>query len=299
MNYIGYPCMNRTLREESSPIRCNRDMQKATFKDKGLPYVSELIEQNLTDLKTILKWNINHDIYFYRCTSNLIPWHSQYELSDLPQYEHLTTLATEIGDYIKTHNIRFTFHPSHWVKLASKTESTVQSSIQSLENHGKWLDWFGLDRTPFYTINIHIGAHYNDKDATAKRFRDHFKKLSPAVQKRLTVENDDKQSLWGVSELITEVAEPLNIPITFDYHHHQFTDRGQTYKEAFNAAATTWPHDIEPIVHYSEPARLHTHSNKKPQAHADTITTIPEWLKQNAAVMVEAGAKEKAILQTV
>lgn len=296
MDYIGYACMNRTLRERDPPVRCNRTMRKSTFEEKGVQYASELVKQNLQDLLTILQWNVEHDIYFYRCTSELVPWNTQYELPDLPEYSELSQLATTIGEFIETHNVRFTFHPAHWVKLASPTQSTVTNSISDLENHGKWLDWFGLDATPFYAINIHIGAHYNDKKATAERFRDRYTQLSESVQSRLTVENDDKQSLWSTDELVTELGDLWDIPITFDYHHHQFTDRGQTYKEGFRHAASTWPTTIEPIVHYSEPARLHTQSDQKPQAHSYNISHIPTWLSQNASVMIESGAKEQSAI---
>lgn len=295
MKYLGYPCMNKTLRQRSPPIRCNRDMQRKTFEKKGLAYASELTLQNFTDLLKILKWNVRHGIYFYRCTSKLVPWHSEFELIDLPDFEAIKTKAEEIGSYINEHNIRLTFHPSHWVKLASENEETVANSVQSLVNHGEWMDLMGLNQTPFYAINIHIGAHYSDKVATAQRFREQVNSLPDSVRNRLVVENDDKESLWSVRELVQEVGIPCGIPITFDYHHHQFCDRGDTYKEAFDLAKQTWPNEIEPIVHYSEPACLYG-TGQRPQAHANQVSHIPDWLQEDASVMVEAGGKEQAIL---
>jgi len=86
---LGYACMNLTLREHDPPLRCNRGMQQKTWESRGLDYASELAVQNFSDLREILRWNVDHDIYFYRCTSELVPWNSQFELTDLPDYDEI------------------------------------------------------------------------------------------------------------------------------------------------------------------------------------------------------------------
>jgi UV DNA damage endonuclease len=293
---IGYVCMNRTLRERDPPLRCNRGMQRKTWEERGLPYASELTLQNFRDLREILRWNREHGIEFYRCTSDLVPWNSQYDLVDLPDYEEIREVARECGEFVEEGGTRLTFHPSHWCKLASESEDTVANSIRDLENHGAWLDLLGLDRSPYYGITVHIGAHYGDKAATAERFRAAVERLSPAVRERLTVENDDEGSLWSVPELVDEVADPLGVPIVFDYHHHSFADRGLTYREAFDLAADTWPEGVRPATHYSEPARLHGDPDARPQAHAEYAARVPEWLAEESDVMLEVGAKERAVL---
>jgi UV DNA damage endonuclease len=292
---LGYPGMNRTLRDRDEPLRCNRDMQQATWNERGLPYASELAVQNVADLLEILRWNEAHDIRFYRCTSKLVPWNSQFDLGDLPDYPEFERLAQRCGEYIEDHGMRLTFHPDYWCKLASTSADTVSRSIDAIEYHAAWLDAMGLDRSPYYSINVHIGATYGDKTATAERFRDAVCELSPGARARLTVENDDKESLWSVSELASEVSEYVDIPIVFDYHHHLFTDRGLTYREAFELAADTW-REVTPATHYSEPARLHG-ADAKPQAHAEYVSDLPRWLTAASDVMIEADGKERALLR--
>ena len=46
-----------------------RDMIQKTFKEKGLPYVSQLALQNVQELKGIIKWNAEHGIRLFRCTA--------------------------------------------------------------------------------------------------------------------------------------------------------------------------------------------------------------------------------------
>ena len=285
--------MNRTLRDRDDPVRCNRDMRRATWESDGLPYASELTRQNFADLLTVLRWNRDNDVRFYRCTSTLVPWNSQFDLEALPDYDEIRRLAEACGALVDDAGMRLTFHPDYWCKLASESPATVDRSVEAVEYHADWLDLMGLDRSPRYAINVHIGATYGDKTATAERFRDAVRSLSPGARRRLTVENDDKPGLWSVTELAASVSDPVGVPVTFDYLHHYFTDRGDTYREGFEAAAATWG-DVRPIAHYSEPKRLRD-PEARPQAHADRVADLPAWLRERADVMVEAGAKERAL----
>jgi UV DNA damage endonuclease len=293
---LGYPCMNRTLRDRDTPLRCNRDMRKATFEERGLPYASDLAVRNVTDLFQILRWNLTENIRFYRCTSTLVPWNSQFDLPDLPDYDDLRLLAERCGDFVKRHGMRFTFHPDYWCKLASTSEETVERAIDAVEYHADWLDLMGLDRSPYYGVNVHIGATYGDKAATAERFRQAVKRLSPGARAHLTVENDDEASLWSVPELVEAVGDEVGVPVVFDYHHHSFSDRGLTYREGFAQAASTWG-GVRPATHYSEPARLHGDPDAKPQTHSEYVADLPGWLREQSDVMIEAGAKERAVMR--
>ena len=82
MNHLGYACINQgfSTLPKSQRITTNRTMIKRTYHDRGIEYASELALQNLRDLHTILQWNLDHDIYFYRLSSNIVPWASEYDL---------------------------------------------------------------------------------------------------------------------------------------------------------------------------------------------------------------------------
>ena len=53
-----------------------------------------------------------------------------------------------------------------------------------------------------------------------KRFCENFNRLPDSVKTRLTVENDDKASMYSVVDLYEGVYKVIGIPIVFDYHHH-------------------------------------------------------------------------------
>ena len=120
--------------------------------------------------------------------------------------------------------------------------------------------------------------------------------LSDAVKTRLTVENDDKLSLYTVQDLMY-IYDKVKVPIVFDYHHYNCQQDPMSEREARLLAATTWPACMKPVVHYSESKALHENNNKlKPQAHSDYITKLPDLHGADADIMVEAKAKELAIL---
>ncbi|RRJ29398.1 UV DNA damage repair endonuclease UvsE [Halocatena pleomorpha] len=294
MTRYGYAVMNVTLREED--IRTNRGMRKATFEDRGLEYAGTLAVQNCRDLKRIIEWNLDHGIYYYRIGSDLLPWFSQYELDDLPNATEIHRLFEEIGTLAREHDLRLTFHPGHFVKLASTDEGVVERSLTDLENHGALCDAMDLSRTPYNAINIHIGAHYGDKETTGKRFCEHFQRLSQSVRHRLTVENDDTESLWSIPELIEAVHDRIDVPITYDELHHQFTSRGLTRQEAITRATATW--DTTPVIHYSESRRLHeADPSIRPQNHSDYVAGPIRTYETGADVMIEAKKKEKAVFR--
>ena len=86
MNRMGYACINMQLSSQKPKIYTGRSMIKRTFKDKGIKYASELGLQNCKDLFEIIKWNKENGFDFFRITSNLFPWSSEYKLEDMPDH---------------------------------------------------------------------------------------------------------------------------------------------------------------------------------------------------------------------
>ena len=54
---------------------------------RGIEYASQLGLQNTMDLIKIIAWNNEQGVKVFRVTSCLFPWHSEYDLTDLPDYE--------------------------------------------------------------------------------------------------------------------------------------------------------------------------------------------------------------------
>jgi UV DNA damage endonuclease len=293
---LGYACINMTLGNRKPKITTNRSMVRKTFLERGLNYAGELGLENSRDLLQILKWNTENGIKLFRLSSEFFPWASEYKFEDLPQFLRIRTLLSGAGHYAQSVGMRINSHPGPFNVLTSPKESVVQNTIIDLELHGKIFDLMGLEKSAYNNINIHCNGVYGDKKSAMDRFILNFQRLSPSVQTRLTVENDDKESMYSVKDLMY-IHEKTGIPIVFDYHHHKFCTGGLSEEEALKLAVSTWPKGITPEVHYSESKSLHENNTKiKPQAHSDYINALPNTYELDLDIMVESKAKELAIL---
>lgn len=300
MYNLGYACINMGFsnRPKKDRITTNRTMIKRTFQEKGIEYASELALQNLRDLRKILEWNLANDIYFYRLSSDIIPWASEYNLPDMPNFGAIHAAALSAGNFARKHNMRLTSHPGPFNKLASPKERVFQLTKTDLAVHADLFDLIGLPRTPYAKLNIHVGAAYGDKPFALDNFCRNFERLPIAVQSRLTVENDDKASLYSTKELYDGVYKRIGIPIVFDYHHHMLHPGGQTEQEALELALSTWPASITPVVHYAESRSIeHNNPKIKPQAHSDYVNGPINDYGHCIDVMIEAKHKELALLK--
>ena len=319
---LGYACINMTLAEEG--VSCNRTMIKKTFQARGLQYASEIILKNLKGLKRIVQWNNDNGIKVYRMSSSMFPWMSHYEFSDLPDYKEICTRLSEIGKLAMDNDQRLSFHPGQFCVLASPSEKVVLNAINELDKSAEIMDIMGLPKSRMAKINIHVGGAYGDKKSALERFCKNYLRTSKSLQARLTVENDDKASMYSVMDLYQYVYSVVGIPIVFDYHHHKFCPGGLSEEGALKLAASTWG-NIKPCTHYSESRReeqtlivekimsknkitkdklkewptiesLHKEASKiKVQAHSDYITEEIKDYGLDIDVVIESKAKELTI----
>jgi len=300
---LGYACINMELsnRKGNDKITTNRSMIKKTFHDKGVDYASELVIQNVTDLKSIIQWNEDNGIKFFRLSSEIFPWASEYyqDWDNFPNIDLISTILKDCGDLATKYGHRITSHPGPFNVLVSPNENVVQNTITDLTIHADVFDFMGLSRTPYNKLNIHCNGVYGDKISAMDRFCKNFERLPESVQTRLTVENDDKATMYSVKDLMY-IHERIGIPIVFDYHHHKFNTGDLSEQEALELAISTWPKDIIPVVHYSESKAEHElNESIKPQAHSDIIKELPNTYGNVVDIMVEAKHKELAIQEFI
>ena len=199
---LGYACINMTLSGQKPKVTTNRSMIKKTFKEKGLSYAGELGMLNAADLGKILRWNVENNIKCFRLSSEFFPWASEYKFEDLPQYLRIKTLLAGAGNYAKQNGLRLTSHPGPFNVLVSPHKHVVDNTITDLRIHGEVFDMLGLERSPYNKINIHCNGVYGDKQSAMDRFCKNFELLPESVRTRLTVENDDKASMYSVKDLM-------------------------------------------------------------------------------------------------
>ena len=284
---IGYPCINLSM-----DCRSSRTFRLKNYSESKL---IETVNGNLNCLKKILEYNRDHGLYFFRITSDLIPFAS-HPIMKFKWQDYFKSKFYEIGAYIKKNMMRITMHPGQYTVLNSKNEEVFKNSIKDLEYHIGVLDLLELDKTA--KVQIHVGGVYGDKKTSLQRFIDRYENLQLNIKNRLMIENDDKS--YSLKDCL-EIHDKTQIPVVFDVYHHECLNNGESLKKAFELFTKTWSErDGLPIVHYSS-----EHPLKGKPGHADQINLnhfrafLRKTENYDFDIMLEIKDKEKSALKAL
>jgi UV DNA damage endonuclease len=250
---IGYPCINTS-------IGCVGDR---TFRLKSYneARLKTTIENNISCLERIIQYNIEHNLLFFRITSDLVPFAS-HPICKFDWAGYYSEKFSKIGDLIRSNGIRISMHPDQFIVLNSKDPDVVLRSIAELNYHATILDQLGLDHSA--KIQLHIGGVYGDKMRSLERFKKVFSKLDLGLKNRLVIENDDRN--YTLSDCL-ELNKDLKIPVLFDFFHHQLNCSNEELADALKKLSKTWRAiDGLPMVDYSS-----QNPNQKAGGHALTL----------------------------
>ena len=239
---IGYPCVNESLDCTSTST-----FRLASYTDERLELT---VANNLRCLGRILAWNVQHDLLFFRIGSGVVPFGS-HPVNTFPWQTRFAAEFRALGDYIRAHDMRVSFHPDQFVVLNSPDAGIVARSVQELVYQGSMLDLMGLNST--HKLQIHVGGLYNYRELALSRFIATYETLPAAVRARLVIENDDR--LFSLQDCL-RVHAAVGIPILFDNFHHECLNHGETMAQALRLAAATWhpTHDGVMMMDYSSQA---------------------------------------------
>ena len=249
---IGYPCINQTL-----PCSANKTFRLHNFSEERL---CETLTNNLNCLRSILEYNVKHNLLFFRLTSDLVPFAS-HPVNTFPWQKHFQKQFRKIGSFIKRYAIRISIHPDQFTLINAKEAIILKRSIRELEYHAQILDCMRLPLSA--KIQLHVGGIYNDKAASLKRFAARYCDLPRTITRRLVIENDDR--LYDLHDCIN-ISCKTGIPIVFDLFHNELNASDMTFIESIRLFTKTWKtQDGLPIIDYS------TGQRKGFRKHADTI----------------------------
>ena len=307
---FGYACLNTELRKKD--IFTSRTLRLATLEKKGIVYAKELAMKNLKDLLTILKWNKDNGIFFFRISSELFPFatytkpingitpesNGDLKNNQLYSLDFADDLLKEIGDYAKSNNIRLTMHPAQFCVLSSKSEDVVSNAFNELNHHCEILDRMGLGKDS--VIIIHGGGVYGDKCKALQRLEENILNLPKNTRDRIVLENCEMS--YTVNDLLP-ISEKLKVPIVIDYHHNSIYESQYPIEHYHERVFNVWiERGIKPKVHISNsvPGVQVSDTKTSRRKHSDYIQFIHEpLLKINFPidVMLECKMKEQALLR--
>lgn len=260
-------------KEEYINLCDEKSLQFSRFKNNeySIDKINKTWEHNINSLFNIVKLVNEKGYSLMRMSSRLFPLAEELP-NELKNNVNVLKSLKDMGDFIKSKNMRFTCHPDQFVVLSSNSDDVIEKSVKIFTHHAWVFDSIGLDNTPFYAINIHGGVRGN-QDKLIRTLN-----LLPAsVKGRLTLENDE--SSYSVKELFS-VFESTKIPIVFDSHHYSFNTGDLTDVEAFELAKSTWG-SIKPLTHLSNTDPLFLNGSfKDKRKHSDYVHYIPSYQMQ-------------------
>ncbi len=148
------------------------------------------------------------------------------------------------------------------------------------------------------------------------RWIETYKLLSPAIRRRLVLENDDLR--YSAADVLT-IHDRTGVPLVFDHQHFWgFNPEGLELRETVERFLATWPKGVRPKIHFSSPrTELRELKRKVPKnrkkklvlqppvwtGHADfcqpfefiSMMHLLDGLKFD--VMIEAKSKDLALLR--
>jgi UV DNA damage endonuclease len=286
---IGYPCINRT-------IDCTAS---STFRLKFYTEsrVKQTVKNNLECLRRILQYNLEHRLFFFRISSDLVPFAS-HPINRFNWQKYFQEDFEEIGKFINENRMRISMHPDQFTLINSIKDEIFERSKNELKYHAQILDLMKLDTSA--KIQIHVGGAYGDKKTSMERFVTRFNDLDDSIVRRLVIENDDK--LFDLKNCL-EINAQIQIPILFDVFHNKLNNSEKlTTAESFQLTARTWneKRDGVPMVDYSAQK-----PSGSPRQHSETIDIddfdllLKETEPLDFDIMLEIKDKEKSAIKAI
>jgi UV DNA damage endonuclease len=255
----------------------------------------ETVENNLICLGKILRFNLKHNMLFFRITSDLVPFAS-HPICKFDWQRKFRKRFKAIGDFIKSHGVRISMHPGQFTLINSLDNRVFENSVRELAYHAQVLDLMELDTSA--KVQIHVGGTYRDKDRSMIRFVERFEKLDEIVKSRIVIENDDGR--YNLRDCL-QMSAKTRVPVLFDVLHHEVNSSGETIQEAFGLFTKTWKEkDGLPMVDYSSQKAGH-----KIGKHVETINLehFGEFLDKSKPydfdIMLEIKDKETSALKAL
>jgi UV DNA damage endonuclease len=285
IRHLGYACINETLKPLSY-----KSIRLKTIENKGIEVLKEVMLHNLNHLEHVLRWNLEHNIFFYRIGSDVFPLITHHFIRDQYTWENdeviLKRLA-EIKVIVVENKLRISMHPDQFNVLNSLNEKVVQSTIETLSYHVNLLELIGGK-----DMILHVGGVYGDKKAAIARFIKNYNELDEKTKSYFRLENDDKS--YTIHDVI-EISKVCSIPIIFDYHHHRCHQDHELTPMDIRLIYDSW--DYIPKFHLSS-----GRSHSKDRSHADyidkkDIEAIEALFDFEFDLMLETKKKDLTILR--
>lgn len=293
---LGYVSISLNLPKVTSSSNVTYTLyQKLTSKEKKLDKLKSVTLSNLDDLYTILKYNTENQLHFYRITSSLIPLATHPEVTDWNYRTIFRKDFERIGRFICDNNIRVDTHPNEFNVLNSSKPNVVESTIRNLWFH---VHLFEDIKYPLGKMILHVGSSEGGKEAALSRFKESFSATPLEISQKLILENDDKTFTAGET---LDLCKSLKVPMVFDVHHHNCNNNGEALEDLLPQILSTWEGEaLPPKFHFSSPKEAETDRKHSDFIIAEDFIKFIDACKaynKDIDIMLEAKQKDLALIK--
>ncbi len=155
-----------------------------------------------------------------------------------------------ISHFLSFNKSRIFFFMGKTHFLGSQIPEVVEETKTNLGKLAEFLELIGIQDP---CILIRVGSAYGNRRETLGRFCSEVNSLPASISSRLAVMNDEKPSLFSVTDLLAGVFYATKIPICFRFLPHQCNAGGLTSREALFLSSSTWQQGTKPVFIYGEP----------------------------------------------
>lgn len=294
---LGYVCIALKLKNttSSSPVTF-KSYNKIISEEEKLNKLKKVTLSNLNALKNILNYNIKNDIHFYRITSNLVPLATHPDVTNWNYRKIFKAEFEEIGNIIKSSNMRVDTHPDQFNVINSLDENVVNNTKRNLYFHIHLFNDLNYNGQ----MVLHVGSGASGKEKAIDRFCTNFKSYPDEITSKIILENDDKTF---TAKDVLKICQTLSIPMVLDIHHHNVKNDNIDIRVLLPDIIKTWDNNIfPPKYHISSPK-----DDLLDRKHADFIDcnefikfidTLREF-NIDADIMLEAKKKDLALCDLI
>lgn len=200
----------------------------------------------------------------------------------------------QLRSWTRKKDLKFYFFITREHFLGSQLRPVTKKTVQLLTCLSFILDVVGVSSP---SIIVRIGSAYGNRKEAMKLFCRRFKKLDPKIREKLIVTNDDKPSLFSVTDLMAGIYYECQIPICFRALPHYFNDGDLSLREALFLSCSTWRSPHKPIYVYSESKEKDSFGLPKNPDNSDFLTTRIPTFGLNCDVIIDSPSREECLLQ--
>jgi UV DNA damage repair endonuclease len=260
--------------------------------DSNLPINS--YEEFLCVIRDNIKLNLEIDIKITCIDVCDFKFSQNFFKEVIEEESTVSPIIDDVNSLIAKNDLRVFLSLNREYFLGTQLENVKVATISLLTRLSGILDLIGIN---YPSIMVRVGSAYGNRRNTMDLFCERLSEMDSSVVSKLCILNDDKPSLFSVTDLLSGIYYRANIPICFRLLPHQFNDGGLTIREALFLSCSTWKPGQKPVF-------IHSESQECDDNGIPATPKPTEYLKRRIPtfgleidVIIESPAKEDSCLK--